>query len=66
MSNQSFHAHRDNPNAHLSSAGRSNVGAPNIYGDGDQRNVKQSEVDRVSRESGHNLRGYMGNYSGML
>lgn len=65
MSNQSYHAHRDNPSAHLSSAGQSNVGAPNIYGDGDQKNIRQSEVERVSKESGHNLKAYMSNYSGM-
>lgn len=46
------------------SAGQSNVGAPNIYNDGDQKHISLAEVDRVSKESGHNLRGHMGNYSG--
>lgn len=41
------------------SAGQSNVGARNIYGNDDQRNVSEAEVERVSRESGHNLKGHM-------
>lgn len=66
MPDQSFHDRRDNPSsAHPSSAGQSNVGFPSIYGDDDQRNVTLSEVDRVTRQSGHNLRGYMANYSSM-
>lgn len=41
------------------SAGQSNVGARNIYGNDDQRNISEAEVKKVSRESGHNLRGHM-------
>ena len=66
MPDQSFHDRRDNPSAaHPSNAGQSKVGFPNIYGDDSQRNVTLSEVDRASRESGHNLRGHMSNYSSM-
>lgn len=50
MSNQASYTH---------SAGQSNVGAPNIYGNDDQRNIPEAEVKKVSRESGHNLRGHM-------
>lgn len=64
MSDPSFQTHSDKPSAHGSSAGRSNVGAHNIYEEGDQRNVKQSEVERVSRVSGKNLKAHMANYSG--
>lgn len=62
MSNQAFHAHRDNPGSYTHSAGQSKVGAANIYGDDDQRNIPESEVKRVSRESGHNLQGYMADH----
>lgn len=34
-----------------------------IYRNDDQRTVSLAEVERLSRESGHNLRGYMSNYS---
>ncbi|KAK0710117.1 hypothetical protein B0T26DRAFT_652032 [Lasiosphaeria miniovina] len=44
----------------MSAAGQSNVDCPNMYEDDDQRSFKRSEVDKLSRHSGVNVKGYMG------
>ncbi|SPO07222.1 uncharacterized protein DNG_09916 [Cephalotrichum gorgonifer] len=61
MSDQNFHKHHHSK--HMPSAGFSNPGFPSIHSDGDHHNVSRAEVEEASRESGHNLRGYMSNYS---
>ncbi|KAK4198746.1 hypothetical protein QBC40DRAFT_283184 [Triangularia verruculosa] len=43
----------------MSYAGHSNVGFPNIYEDSNQKNIKKSEVDEVTRHSGENVKGFM-------
>ncbi|EAA28409.1 hypothetical protein GE21DRAFT_9244 [Neurospora crassa] len=42
----------------MSYAGHSKVGFPNIYEDGDQRNVPTDEVDNLVRHSGKNIKAY--------
>lgn len=42
----------------MSYAGHSKVGFPNIYEDGDQRNVPTDEVDELVKHSGKNIKAY--------
>ncbi|KAK4184102.1 hypothetical protein QBC35DRAFT_367971, partial [Podospora australis] len=43
----------------MSYAGASNVGFPNIYEGSNQKNVKKSEIDELSKTSGENVKGFM-------
>ncbi|KAK3380888.1 hypothetical protein B0H63DRAFT_474536 [Podospora didyma] len=43
----------------MSSAGRSKVGFPALYEDDDQRSIRKSEVEELSKHSGKNVKGYM-------
>ncbi|AEO63903.1 8478ce57-0e0f-4443-9313-668c123ad2c2 [Thermothielavioides terrestris] len=43
----------------MSYQGHSNVGFPSLYESQNQRNVKQSEVDELTRHTGENVKGFM-------
>lgn len=43
----------------MSYAGNSKVGFPNIYEDSNQKNIKKSEIDEMTRHSGENVKGFM-------
>ena len=62
MPTENHHAHREHRAAHAST--HSKVGAPNLFDGDDQRTIPDSEVERVTRESGHNLEGYMSHHHG--
>ncbi|KAK3361567.1 hypothetical protein B0T24DRAFT_684605 [Lasiosphaeria ovina] len=47
----------------MSAASQSNVDCPSMYEGDDQQSFKRSEVDKLSRHSGDNVKGYMGSAS---
>ncbi|KAK4162917.1 hypothetical protein QBC43DRAFT_320715 [Cladorrhinum sp. PSN259] len=43
----------------MSYAGASNVGFPSIYEDSNQKNVKKSEINELSKTTGENVKGFL-------
>lgn len=43
----------------MSFQGHSNVGFPALYESQNQRNIKQSEIDEMTKHTGENLKGFL-------
>ncbi|KAL2116068.1 hypothetical protein VTJ04DRAFT_10323 [Mycothermus thermophilus] len=53
------HAHHHHTSTNTSSQGLSHVGMRSVYEDGNQRAHSQAEVEKLSRETGTNIKGFL-------